>query len=283
MWRSGQGLSEAWTVPIARDTTAEVSATRRRVTFAGSVEVRRIEAPTKRLVAGPSVSIATWNIRSGRNGGLEAACRSLASQSVDLAVLQETKLTGGIYTRRSSDYNIVASEASSDRQGGVALCWKESRLFEVEETKFFGPNVVAFRLLTGRSGFYVVGCYIPPSDLLTLQQIESAWDQCPNKFIPVLMGDLNVDLEDLSSERDIQVAEWCDAQDITCISRHFRQRRRRRSRGRWTWRQRRLGRWVSSHPDYFLTTPRGRKRLRPHHSTWEKAASPCNHYLASSP
>jgi hypothetical protein len=40
-------------------------------------------------------SIATWNIRSRRAGGLESACRALGALNVDIGFLQETKLTGG--------------------------------------------------------------------------------------------------------------------------------------------------------------------------------------------
>ena len=46
-----------------------------------------------------ALSVATYNVRSGRNGGLESACRTMSHMGVDIAVLQETKLTGGIYTR----------------------------------------------------------------------------------------------------------------------------------------------------------------------------------------
>ena len=86
------------------------------------------------------VSILTWNIRNGRNGGLESACRALGPLGVDIAVLQETKLTKGIYTKRSGGYTIVASDAPSAQQGGIALCWKESEFFELEEHKIWDPN-----------------------------------------------------------------------------------------------------------------------------------------------
>lgn len=50
---------------------------------------------------GEEFSDATWNIWSGRNGGLESACKSLDSTGVNIALLQETKLTNGIYTWQS--------------------------------------------------------------------------------------------------------------------------------------------------------------------------------------
>ena len=44
----------------------------------------------------------TYNIRNGRKGGLEAALRGMYQANMDLGILQETKLTDGIYTLRSA-------------------------------------------------------------------------------------------------------------------------------------------------------------------------------------
>ena len=41
-----------------------------------------------------SIKFGTYNIRNGRNGGLEAALRGMAQANIDLGVLQETKCTG---------------------------------------------------------------------------------------------------------------------------------------------------------------------------------------------
>jgi hypothetical protein len=63
-----------------------------------------------------SVSFASFNIQSGRNGGLEGALRAIDQMRVDIGFLLETKLTGGIYTRYSSGYSVLASSATSVRQ-----------------------------------------------------------------------------------------------------------------------------------------------------------------------
>ena len=57
--------------------------------------------------------------------------------NVDIAVLQEAKLTGEAYTRNSSGYSITATDASSSPgQGGLALCWREDNArFEVKEVR----------------------------------------------------------------------------------------------------------------------------------------------------
>ena len=59
--------------------------------------VEATDAPS-RNDGGETFTVATWNIRCGRNGGLESALRALESLEVDIAILTEAKLTKGIYT-----------------------------------------------------------------------------------------------------------------------------------------------------------------------------------------
>ncbi len=54
-------------------------------------------APPSRTDGSGSIAVASWNIRNGRNGGLESALQAMEALGVDLRVLLETKLTGGIY------------------------------------------------------------------------------------------------------------------------------------------------------------------------------------------
>jgi hypothetical protein len=135
----------------------------------------------------------------------------------------------------------------------------------LEEWRFFGPNVLAFRLVTGGKDFYCVGCYIPPSeeDQSTLENVRRAQQQCPEKFELLLFGDLNIDLDAPRDTREEIIAEQCDYWKLTCMTTR-----------RWTWRQQRLGKWVSTKPDYFLADTAVRRlfkkvvirRLRHHDS-----------------
>ena len=50
--------------------------------------------------------------------------RAMEQMNVDIGILTEAKLTGGIYTRYSSGYNVVATSARVHNQGGVALFYK---------------------------------------------------------------------------------------------------------------------------------------------------------------
>ena len=200
-----------------------------------------------------SIVVATYNIRSGWNGGLESALRAMDGIGADLGILLETKVTDGIYTRNLSGYSVVASNAPSAHQGGIALFWRPNKSYMVEDWQIRGPNVLTFVLVTGSCQFFAVGCYIPPNDLSTLTAIEQAWNKCPRGHVPLLIGDLNVNLRSPRDERDEQIAEVVeDVMGLTDLSRHFLQRSRGSVRGRWTWRMRRGRRWVSSQCDYVL-------------------------------
>ena len=59
------------------------------------------------------IRFGTYNIRNGRNEGLESALRGVSQANMDLGIFQETKLIDGIYTRGSAMYSIVATDAPS--------------------------------------------------------------------------------------------------------------------------------------------------------------------------
>ena len=49
-----------------------------------------------------TIKFGTYNIRNGRNGGLESTLQRMAQANIDLGIFQETKCTDGIYTRESA-------------------------------------------------------------------------------------------------------------------------------------------------------------------------------------
>ena len=171
----------------------------------------------------------------------------------DLGILMETKVTDGIYTQKLSGYSVVASNAPSAHQGGIALFWQPNKLYLVEDWRIRGLNVLTFVLVMGSCQFYAVGCYIPPNNLSTATTIEKAWNECPRRHVSLLLGNLNVNLRSPRDKRDKQIAEVVeDVIGLTDLSRHFQQHSCGSVRGRWTWRMRRGRRWVSSQCDYVL-------------------------------
>ena len=48
------------------------------------------------------IRFGTYNIRNGRNGGLESALQGMSQANMDLGIFQETKCTDEIYTCESA-------------------------------------------------------------------------------------------------------------------------------------------------------------------------------------
>ena len=67
------------------------------------------------------IKFGTYKIRNGRYGVLEAALRGMEQATMDLGVMQETKINGGVYTRASAGYRVVATDAPSRHRGRIAL------------------------------------------------------------------------------------------------------------------------------------------------------------------
>jgi hypothetical protein len=124
---------------------------------------------------GGAFTLAAWNIRCGRNAGLTSAAKGLEQMGAGLAVVTETKITDDRYTRLASGYKILASKAASHNQGGIALLWKENHQgFEVELAKIVTPNLLTFQLVTGDELFYCMGVYIPPTDMMGVEDLRAA-------------------------------------------------------------------------------------------------------------
>ena len=119
------------------------------------------------------LSMATWNIWSGRKNGLKSSLREMVSLGVDIGFLQKTKLTQGIYTRQFNEYIFFVTEATSIRQRGITLFWRENKLFEVEEMRSFGSNVICSQLVMG-SDKKIMGSYISPSSISELEEARKA-------------------------------------------------------------------------------------------------------------
>ena len=96
-----------------------------------------------------SIRFGTYNIRNGRNGGLEAALRGMSQANMDVGIFQETKLTDGIYTCGWTGYSVIATDAPSRHCGGVAIFHRPAPHFTVEAVQQFRPNVIGFQLATG--------------------------------------------------------------------------------------------------------------------------------------
>ena len=179
--------------------------------------------------------------------------RTMETMGIDIGILLETKVTGGIYNHLSSGYSVVAFDAASAHQGGIALFWRPNKSYKVKDWQVRGPNMLLFVIVTRGQQFYAVGYYIPPNNLSTLPHVVQAWNKCPSGHTPILLGNLNINLCNPPDNRDKQIAKAVeDVMSVCDLSNHFLQRSHSLTRGRWTWRMRRGRRWIFYQCDYFL-------------------------------
>ena len=67
------------------------------------------------------INIGRYNIRNGRNGGIELVLRAIVQANMELGILFEMNLTAGVYMSRSLGYSVLASEAPSKDQGVIVI------------------------------------------------------------------------------------------------------------------------------------------------------------------
>ena len=192
--------------------------------------------------ASGTITVATYNVRDGRGRGedgeeyigIVSSARAMGMMNVDVAVLQETKITDPVFAARNFEgYAILAAAADSDRRGGVALLVRENDNFSVENEKVRGPNVISFELITGKDErWYAVGCYLPPTDVegRARRTVEAALAAQPRGTRLLLMGDLNADLDCPRDRQEEILASDLAGRGLRCMTGHFVTRRRRRCR-----------------------------------------------------
>ena len=161
-----------------------------------------------------TINIATWNIRCGLSEALHSTGRALESLNVDFAFIQETKITDGIYpSRTEGGYNVISTNGFSSSKGGVALMWRRREYFEVKNQKEWNNNVMTAQIRAGQFKYYIVGCYLPPDDsaLDIFEHVKKAWAACPKGFSPLLLCDLNIDVDNPKDNgRDNQIIKEVD-------------------------------------------------------------------------
>ena len=95
----------------------------------------------------------------------------------------------------------------------------------IESTRFHGPNVVSCKIVTGTTRNPLVGAHLPPLTLEHLSGVEEELQQFKGWY-PIVLGDLNVGLDDAQSLRSQRVADLLTEYSLIDLVRNFRQHRR---------------------------------------------------------
>ena len=92
----------------------------------------------------------------------------------------------------------------------------------------YGPNVISSEVVTGRSRWYIIGCYIAPDDAQTIERVVTALGDQPRGTALVVAGDFNTDLgEKLSDMRGTEIAAALTEVGVEDMTAHFLPRKRR--------------------------------------------------------
>ena len=115
-------------------------------------------------------------------------------------------------------------KAASHNQGGIALLWKENHPgYEVELACIVTPNLLTFQLATGNEQFYCMGIYIPPTDMMGVDDLWAAWawEACPMGCDPVVLGDLNINFREPRNEREELIVDLLNNINLVDTSRRY--------------------------------------------------------------
>ena len=93
---------------------------------------------------------------------------------VDCGVMHYNKLTDRVYTRDSRGFWVTETAAPIVQCGDVVVFYHKVEHLSIEEICLHGPNVISFQVVTGRRWCNIVGCYIAPSDALTIEDFIAA-------------------------------------------------------------------------------------------------------------
>ena len=125
------------------------------------------------------IQFRLYNIRNGRNGGLDSALRTMDQASIELGVLEETKINERIYTQELSWYRVVALDALNWHRGGVNFSYRELLHFAVKNHQKQGPNVVKFQMELGGRIWFVVSRYLAPDASSSIERVIRSISQRP--------------------------------------------------------------------------------------------------------
>ena len=89
----------------------------------------------------------------------------------------------------------------------------------IEYTRYHGPNVVIYNIITGLTRTPLVGVYLSSSMLDHLPDLEEALKRFKK---PIVLGDLNVDLEEARILRSQRVADLFAEYGLIDLVRHLR-------------------------------------------------------------
>ena len=161
------------------------------------------------------VRFGAYNIQNSYNVGLKLVLRRMAQVNIDLGLLQETNIAGGVYARYSTVFRVVVSDALSRHHWGVALFYKYLLRFAVEDHQHHSLKFISLQMVTGGQRWHMVVCYFVPHGASTLESAIAATVHIPRGADILVVGDYNTDLESTDgNKRNKAIAEAMETEGI---------------------------------------------------------------------
>lgn len=220
--------------------------------------IERGELTTEKGVKYKGTRFCTYNIRHGGNSRMALALKCMSRMNIDFGILTETKLTRDTYAKHAYGYDLIATEAKSKHQGGVALFFRKSPHYIMEGVRKYGHNVIRAVLVSGNMRWLIIGCYVPSSekDGKTLDFVQDAARDSHRYDRIIMLGDLNTDLnrmipyDDRREVRRQETIATIASMGLVSLQKHFVSGNNQK----WTWHQKRKGIIIKSTCDYILTS-----------------------------
>ena len=92
----------------------------------------------------------------------------------------------------------------------------------MEAVRQFGPNVVGFQLARGARRWHIIGCYLAPDDISTIESVVAALKERTRGTALLVEGDLNTTLTDPeNSRRGTEIAAALTEAELEEMAAHF--------------------------------------------------------------
>ena len=77
-------------------------------------------------------------------------------------------------------------------------------------------------VVSGNSRYGIVGAYVPPNDTTTTMHIAAALRRFSRQRKVILVGDFNLDLDSIESDRDMEIANTLADSGLLDMHHHFK-------------------------------------------------------------
>ena len=173
-----------------------------------------------------------------------------------LMIMTDTKITDQYYCCNRLVYGVLCLPAISTESGGeqgmVGMVVQDRpQGWNIESTRFCGPNVVICEVITGVKKTPLISAYLPPSTLERLPDLEEALKLFRDQY-PIVLGDHNSNIGQAQNPRIQQDANFLVDFRLMDLLHHFRKFWRFRHMKMWS--QVRRGIMVRERCDYILGT-----------------------------